>query len=558
MVPVAALAFALSTLVMVIACLNLANMMLARGASRRKEIAMRLALGAGRRRILGQLLTEGLLLALSGGLAGLLTSMWATKLLAAFISSAMPPDFPKLDFAPDGRVLFTLVIFSVVSTLIFALGPAWKLTRLEVHADLKRHAGEDAWKSRRDRFGTRDWLAVAQVAAALALLVAAGLFTRSAMKVARANPGFEFGSNFYLAIEPGVTGYPATRARELITSATARLSALPGVVSVSPAMNIPFGDSDQSCAVQLGGAPRSTEGAVTWADGKELQAYYNVIGADYFKTLGLPLQRGREFERREVEATNSPPVAIISQNFADQMWPGQEPLGRSIQFPHEGPGRSPTVMTVVGVVPAIDWNVFEKQRPADIYVPLSQDFQANLKLHVRVAAGVDPMKLMTAAREELRRMDPMIPLTEVKTLAALHRDGFNVALARLGSLLFGAFGILALCLSCLGIYGLKAYAVARRTREIGIRLAVGANRRDVVLMILRETAWLAGLGLGLGLLLALGAGKLAAGFLYQIPSLDPLTFTVIPLLLFAMALVACLIPAWRAARVDPIQALRCQ
>jgi putative ABC transport system permease protein len=210
------------------------------------------------------------------------------------------------------------------------------------------------------------------------------------------------------------------------------------------------------------------------------------------------------------------------------------------------------------VVPAIDWSVFEKKRPADVYVPLSQDFRANLKLHVRVAAGVDPMKLMTAAREELRRLDMMLPLTEVKTLAALHRDGVNVALARLGSLLFGAFGILAMCLSFLGIYGLKAYAVARRTREIGIRLAVGANRRDVVLMILRETAWLAGLGLGLGLLLALGAGKLAAGFLYQIPSLDPLTFTVIPLLLFAMSLVACIIPAWRAVRVDPIAALRCQ
>jgi ABC-type antimicrobial peptide transport system permease subunit len=213
-------------------------------------------------------------------------------------------------------------------------------------------------------------------------------------------------------------------------------------------------------------------------------------------------------------------------------------------------------MTVVGVVPAIHWQLFEKERPAEIYVPLGQDFQPDLKLHVRVAPGVNPAHLMTAARDTLRQLDPRIPVTEIKTLAVFHRDGPSVRIARLGSMLFGAFGGLALLLSLIGIYGMKAYAVARRTREIGIRMALGATARDVVAMILRETVWLAGLGLGLGLVLALAVGKLAGGYLYQVPAMDPLTYAAIPPLLLATVLLACVIPARRAVKLDPIKALR--
>ncbi len=252
----------------------------------------------------------------------------------------------------------------------------------------------------------------------------------------------------------------------------------------------------------------------------------------------------------------APPVAIISQNLADQLWPGEDPLGRSIQFPSPGRGASATVMTVVGVVPAIHWKLFDQQLPAEVYVPLGQDFPASLKLHVRVAPGIDPAGLMTAAREELRRLDPQIPLTEVKTLMVLHRDGPFVRVAHLGSVLFGTFGGLAMLLSLLGIYALKAYAIARRTREIGIRMALGANRRDVVAMILRETAWLATLGLCLGLALALVVGKLAVGFLYHVPAMDPLSYCTIPPLLLATVLLACVVPARRAAKLDPMQALR--
>jgi len=276
--PLAGFASGLSMLVLFIACLNLANMMLARGAARRKEIAIRLALGAGRRRILTQLLTEGILLAVLGGSAGLLVSGWATNLLAACIysGSGMPADFPKFDLAPDSKVLIVLLLLSGLATLFFALGPAWKLARLDVNSDLKRHAGEGARVRAKGRLGARELLAVGQMAFALALLVAAALFSRSAINVAGANPGFEFGSNFYLSLDPTLAGYPQPRVRQLTRTAIERLSVLPGVESVSPATSIPFGNIWDVRRIQLGGAPPPSNAAATLAEGKELDAIYNV------------------------------------------------------------------------------------------------------------------------------------------------------------------------------------------------------------------------------------------------------------------------------------------
>ncbi|HEY3853290.1 MAG TPA: ABC transporter permease [Verrucomicrobiae bacterium] len=555
----AGFAFGLSMLVLVIACLNLANMMLARGAARQKEVAIRLAIGAGRSTILRQLLTEGLILTMLGGAAGLVVSMWANKILAAFVygGAGMPSDFPVFDLAPDFKELAILLLVSAAATIFFALAPAWKLARIDFNSDLKRNTGDEAGKSRERRFGARELLAVGQMGFTLALLVAAALFSRSAINAAKADPGFEFGSNFYVSIDTTLTGYPEKRVRELVGNATDRLAALPGVESVSPAMNIPFGNGQWDRHIQIGGAPPPSDAAATLAEGKELYTTFNVVGADYFRTLGIPLQRGREFERRETEPTHTAPVAIISQKLAEQLWPGQEALGRTVQFPAYAPGIAPTVMTVVGVVPEIHWQLFENGPLTQIYVPFGQYFQAEMNLHVRVAPGVNPKTLMTTAREELHKLDPQIPLTDVKTLAGLHRDGPWVRITRLGSILFGAFGGLAVFLSLLGIYGLKAYAVARRTREIGIRIALGANRGDVTAMILRESVWLALVGLGLGVSLAIAVGKLSARFLYHVPALDLGTFIIIPALLLAIVMVACWFPARRAARVDPMKALRC-
>jgi predicted permease len=551
----AGFAFGLSALVLVIACLNLANMMLARGTARRKEVAVRLALGAGRRRILTQLLTEGLLLALMGGVAGLLVSMGATRILSSLIYSGagMPADFPVFDLSPDGRALLVLLALSGLATVFFALGPAWSLARLEFNADLKQHSGEDV---RGGRFGMRDILAVGQMAFTLALLVVAALFCRSAINAYDANPGFEMGAHFFVALDPKLIGETDTRAWTLNRSATERLAALPGVESVSSALYIPFGGSLGACDIQLGGAPSAADANASPAEGRPVSAAYNVVGANYFHTLGITLLRGREFERREEETNSAQPVAIISQALAEQFWPGADPLGRTIQFPSRDPKFAPKRMTVVGIVPAVQRRLFKDELPAAVYIPLGQEFHPDFKLHVRVAPGVDPAPLMATARAELHRLDAGVPLTEIKTLVAMHRDGPDVRVMRLGSVLFGAFGGLAMLLSSLGIYGLKSYSVSRRTREIGIRMALGANPRHVVGLILRESAWLAGLGLGLGLMLAFAVGKLTANFLYHVPATDPVTFMIVPPLLLAVALFACWLPARRAARVNPMVALR--
>ena len=548
-------AFGLSALVLIIACLNLANMMLARGTARRKEVAVRLALGAGRRRILAQLLTEGLLMALLGGVAGLLVSMGATQILSTLIYSGagMPADFPIFDFAPDWRALVALLAFSGFATLFFALGPAWKLVRVEFNSDLKQHSGDDAQAG---RFGTRDALAVGQMAFTLALLVAAALFCRSAINAYDANPGFELGSNFYVALDPKLTGETDSRAWALNQAATERLAALPGVESVSSALYIPFGGSWGGCEVQLGGAPPPPNGASTFASGRKVSAAYNVVGANYFRTLGISLLRGREFERREEQTNSAQSVAIISQSLAEQFWPGADPLGRAIQFPSDDVKTTPKQLTVVGVVPTVQRRLLKEEPPAAVYVPLGQEFHADFKLHVRVAPGIDSSSLMATTRAELHRLDAEIPLTEIKTLQSMHRDSPDVRVMRLGAALFGAFGGLALLLSSVGIYGLKSYAVARRTREIGIRMALGANPRSVVGLFLREGIRLAGMGLGLGVLLALAVGKLAANFLYHLPSTDPVTFGIVLPVLFIVALFACWLPARRASRVDPMVALR--
>lgn len=538
-IPVAALAQCLSLLILFIACLNLANMLLARGAARKQEIAVRMALGARRGRIVRQLLSEGLLLACAGGVIGLLLSTWGTQLLATYLAPDIGADLTRFNAIGDWRLLLALSALSGLATLFFALGPAVRLSRCDLNSDLKGNAGEGA-AIRLGRLSMQNVLAVGQMSLALTLLIAAALFTRSAINALNATPGFDLSSHFYLTLDGTLTGGTEQASRELVHAATERLAEIPGVESVSDAMFIPLGPARTQRTVHLDARGVSPE--------VNANVTYNIVGAHYFRTLGIPLLRGREFESREVENTNAPPVVIISQKLADRFWPGQDPLGRSIQ--------GSRTAEVVGVVPDVAWSLFDKERPPELYEPIGERVVNLWRLHVRVVHSASVQAVMAASLKELRALAPRIPITEARTLVAMQRNSPLVLVVRMGGILFGVFGAVAMALSFLGVYGLKAYAIARRRREIGIRMALGARTREVLTMLLRESVWLAGWGLGLGLLLSVGMGLVTSRFLYQVSAFDPLSFTVIPILLLIVELFACSVPALAAARVDPMKALR--
>jgi predicted permease len=485
------------------------------------------------------------LLACVGGIAGLLLSIWGTNLLATSLAPEIM-QFAGFAFVADWRLLAALLAFSGLATLFFALGPALRLTRRDVNSDLKANADEGEALRLARRLSMQNVLAIAQMALALTLLIAAALFTHSAINALNANPGFDLSSHFYLTLDTTVTGDTEQASRDLVRAATERLAAMPGVESVSHALFIPFGPARSQRIVRPGIA--SPE--------RDLTATYNIVGANYFRTLGIPLLRGREFEQREVESTNAPAVVVISQKLADRFWPGQDPLGRTIQLSSGGPGHPFGTAEVVGLVPDVAWSIFDKERPAEIYQPLAERVMNVWRLHVRVARSADVTAVMGSCLQALRQLDSRLPITDARTLVAMHRNSPLVLVVRVGGILFGVFGAVAMGLSFLGVYGLKAYEVARRTREIGIRMALGARTNEVLSMLLRESAWLAAWGLGLGFLLSLAIGRLASRFLYQVPAFDPLTFTGIPILLLVVVLLACSVPALSAARVDPIRALR--
>jgi len=541
--PLAGFALAMALCLLLVASLNLANMMLARGAARRREIAVRLAVGAGRERILRQLLTEGFLLALLGGLAGMLLSVWVTEALAALAGSTMKSDFLVFDPLPDLRVFGASLGFCALATMMFALGPAWRLARLDVNADLKGNAAE-GFGGRASRFLVlRNLLVVSQVALSLSLLVAGALFARSAWKALEADPGFSFGSNFYAELRPDMAGYEEPRARQWYRNAVGAVETLPGVEAVSFGLTMPFGNAHYGTDLQL------SDTQTDFAD-------FNVIGMNYFRTLGVPLLRGREFTRAEVETTNAPRVVIVSQSLAERVWPGQEPIGRRLTLGHARAHGSRDTMEVVGVVPDLKRALMEKGRGLFFYVPYGQDYHPAMLLQVRVAPGADPASLMRQTRELLRRLDPQLPVTALSTLRDAHQTGSSVGALRIGARIFGAFGGVALVLAAVGLYGVKAYSVSCRAREIGIRMALGAASRTVLLMILGEGARLMAAGLGLGLLLAWAVGRLATGFVYDAGALDLPALAASVVVLLSAALLACWIPARSAARVDPMEALR--
>jgi predicted permease len=565
---IGALLSAMAAIVLLVACLNLANMLLARGTARRKEIAIRLALGGSRGRIVRQLLTEGFVLALLGGVCGLLLGLWSSDLLVASLSKILPMDVVWLS-GPNPMILGATLGFCVLGTICFALGPALKLSRAAVIEDLKQQAGEDAhWP--RWRFLPRNPLVVVQIAFSLALVTAAALFLRGAGKAASVETGFQARNVFLVELDASLGGFDQKRAQDLYRTVGEKFSGLPGVQHADISATVPFGiNSVRRTVLRAGVPPAPDDKPATAAEGRTFAPFWNSVGADYFAAVGLPLLRGRTFTAAEATQPGGPAVAVIDEVLAKKLWPDGDALGQRLQFPVRE-GASPQTgdgsgeikrgepIEIIGIVPATKNRLFDKEPVGSLYLPFSRGFQNDVFFFVKFASLSATSEAATAnlLRRTVQSVDPLLPVLELRTFEK-HMDGNpQLWIVRAGAALFSIFGGLALGLAVVGVYGVKAYSVARRTREIGIRMALGAQGKTVQWMILREGFAMVAAGLALGLLLAFGTGKIVSSILFEVSSTDPFAFTIAPVVLMTAALLATWLPARRATKISPMAALR--
>jgi predicted permease len=520
-------------LVLLIACTNLANLLLARATGRRKEIAVRLALGASRSRLVRQLLTESVLLALAGGAVGWLLALWMIDLVTAF---KPPVDFAlAIDLKVDWRVMLFTLITSFVTGVLFGLAPAWQATKPDLVAALKDESSAAGYRRSRLRNG----LVVAQVALSLVLLVAAGLIVRSLQQVQTVGPGFEIEHTVTASVDLNLQGYNGPRGREFYKQLIARVDALPGVQSASLINYLPLNLDRSSASVYVEGqAP--TRGA----DTPDVQC--NNVWPRYFETMGIPLLQGRDFTMQD--DPQSPRVVIINKTFARRFWPGQNPIGKRLR--RGGPDQP--LWEVIGV--AKDgkyWSLGEDPQPF-FYVPMVREYRSNAALVVRTTG--DPRGLIHAIRRAVQQLDANLPVYDAKTMSEHMR--LSLFPLRTGAWFAGSFALLALALAGLGIYGVMAYAVSQRTREIGIRMALGAQASNVLKLIVRQGMTLALIGLIIGLAGAIALTRLMSSVLYGVSANDLVTFAAVTLLLALVVLIACYVPARRATKVDPMVALR--
>ena len=547
----AAFLMGLSGVVLLIACLNIANMLLARGSSRRKEIAIRLAVGGGRARIVRQLLTEGLLLAIAGAAGGLLLASWSMAALARSLAAVMPMSI-NFEPKPDVIVMAATTAFAVIATVLSGLGPALKLSKTDLVADLKALAADGSPVLGR-RFSARNVMVVGQIALSLMLLSMGGLFARGALKAAAANPGFSYERQLLVATDPQLVQYDETRGRASYREVLSRVRALPGVAAVGMAATVPFGDFHEGHAVErIGGPARPGLSALS-------NATYRVIGSDYFKALNLPMIRGREFTEAEEMSSTAPRVTIIDERLARQLFGADDPIGQMIRYsarPGEVTRNNGEPMEIVGIAAPIRDDLFDREAGPAFYEPWGRHYRGNMLLHVRAAQAGAEAELLQAIRREMRAYDPKLPVLQATTMTAFHDGSLQLWAVRAGGRLFLVFGVLALLLAVVGLYGVKSYIVSQRTREIGIRMALGARPGDVLAMMLREGAALAAVGVALGLPLAALLGFAVSSMLYDVKPMDPVVFVTAPAALAMAALFATWLPARRATRVTPLTALR--
>ena len=533
----------LSGAVLLIACLNIANMLLARSSARKKEIAIRLALGGGRGRIVRQLLTESLLLALLGAAGGLLIGSWTIRLFLASLIPIMPLPI-QIDARPDLNVVLVTTAFAIFSALAFGLAPALKTTRPDVVDDLKDLG---ASQSPRQVFSTRGWLVVVQIAVSLMLMTAGGLFARGALRANVANPGYSYDGLLLASIDPSLANYDGVQAHTKLQAALERIRRLPGVIAAGANSQVPFGDMHLSTrAARLGQKALG---------GRE--PTYTIVTTDYFKAVGLPVVRGRDFMEAELAQDAQRRVAIIDEPLAQRLFPGEDPLGQQLWIPPRE-GRAGTAdndpMTVVGVVPGIRDDLTERQPIAHLYVPAAAPSDRTMHIHVRTMSGETEM--LAAIRRELQAVDSHLPVTELRTMREFHERGLVLWVIRTAGRTLTGLGGLALLLAAVGVYGVKSYVVAQRTREIGIRLALGASPRAIAWMLLRDGARMTLVGLAIGFPLAVALGRLLSVAIFEVNPYDPLVLALAPLVLVGAATLATYLPARRGMQVSPLEALR--
>ena len=555
---IATLLMGMAGAVLLIACLNLANMLLARGTSRSKEIAVRLAVGAARWRIVRQLLCEGFLLALCGGAVGLVLSTWCNDLLLqqlqGLLSSVNFSVIIKL--RPDVTIITVTFLFCLFATMLFSLGPALKATKADLVNDLKQQVGEPARIGRFSRFfAPRHISVMAQIALSLMLLFAAGLFFRGALKAAGLYPGFNPAGDLIAEFDFTLVKKEPAEARRLIFALTDRARRLPGVTASATGTMLPYADFTNSRRVirmkdAMPNDPKAPDPSVN--------ALYTAITTGYFDALGVKLLRGRDFTQAECEQKDARRVAIIDEELAKKLFPNEEAVGQHIRYTQAPRDGGPNDLEIVGLVSRHLHAIQSDNLVTRVFVPLAQGYNGQTYLHVRLNTQ-DRQKVVAmipTLRQALREIDPDLPLLQIMPFVDLMERSPNLWIVKLGAMLFGAFGCIALLLAIVGVYGVKAYAVACRTREIGIRMALGAHRKDVFALIMRQGALQTALAIAVGLLLSLAAGRVLSQILYGVSPTDPFALITSSLMLAAAALLACFLPARRATHVNPITALR--
>jgi predicted permease len=521
-------------LILLIACANVANLNLARSTSRQKEMAIRSALGASRLRLVRQLLTESILLALAGAIGGLVLALWATDLISRIKFSA---DLPvRFDFSLDWRVFAFTLIVSLGTGIIAGQMPALQISRLNLNNILKE-GGRRAVFAGRQRL--RSIFVVCQVAAALLVLICAGLFVQSFKNAREINLGFRKDNILMFSVDPGVQGYDRARAERFYRQLVDRLKTLPGVRSASLSTTVPFGNNNNNTDVssdELGSAARDDR----------ITVLSNCVGTGYFQTLGIPLVDGRDFSERDNES--SPKVCIVNEAIANLFWPGQDALGKRLRLSGEQPNTQ-----VIGVVKNGKYIFLGEEPRPFLYLPLGQQYQS--RAIVSVFTQYDPGGLRAAARQAVNELDSDLAVFDLKTMPEHLNNGIAFMLLRIGAIIVGIFGLIAVVLAVVGVYGVLSYSVSQRTQEVGIRMALGARPREILGLLIGQGVVLALIGITFGLAASFALTRFLSSLLDGVSATDALTFVAISLALTAVVVLASYIPARRATKVDPMVAL---